>query len=77
VLLGKPSRRLWIVAIAVSVVCVGALAYALLVDWNSEPTRDVPSAQRAASGGSGFTLGIVIGIGAGVVIGTLLATRKR
>jgi hypothetical protein len=77
VLLGKPSRRLWIVAIAVSLVCVGGLAYALLVDWNSEPTQGLPSAQRAASSGSGFTLGIVIGIGAGVVIGTLLATRKR
>jgi hypothetical protein len=68
---------MWIVALAVSVVCVGGLAYALITEWNTEPTRGLEPAHRAATGGSGFTIGIVIGIAAGVVLGTLLATRKR
>jgi hypothetical protein len=74
---GKPTRRLWIAALSLSVVCVGGLAYALYAEWNTEPTRGVEPAQRAASGGGGFSIGLVIGIAAGVVLGTLIATRKR
>jgi hypothetical protein len=77
VLSGKPTRRLWLAAIALSVLCVGGLAYALVAEWNTEPTRGNVPAQPGASGGSGFTIGIVIGIAAGVVLGSLLATRKR
>jgi hypothetical protein len=68
---------MWIAAIAVSILCVGGLAYALIVEWNTEPSRGAEPAHRAATGGSGFTIGIVIGIAAGVVLGSLLATRKR
>ena len=77
VLLGKPTRRLWIAAISLSVLCVGGLAYALYAEWNTEPTRGVEPAQRAATGGSGFSIGLVIGIAAGLVLGSLIATRKR
>lgn len=76
-MLGNPSRRLWIAAIVVAVVCVAGLAYALVTDWNTEPDPTVAPAERQATGGSGFTLGLVVGIGAGVVLGSLIAVRKR
>jgi hypothetical protein len=59
------------------VLCVGGLAYAFLVEWNTEPSRVPEAARKAASSGSGFGLGIVIGLGAGIVIGSLLASRRR
>lgn len=76
-LLGKPTRRLWIAALSLSVLCVGGLAYALYAEWNTEPTGGTEPAQRAATSGSGFSVGLVIGIAVGVVLGTLIATRKR
>jgi hypothetical protein len=75
--LQTPSRRLWIVAIIVSVLCVGGLVYALIVE------RDTPAEMRStkgpvASGGNGgFALGALVGVGAGIVIGSLIALRKR
>jgi hypothetical protein len=75
VLQGKPSRRLWIAAIAVSVVCVAGLVYGLATDWNTPPAK--PLAATQAPTGSGFGLGLLIGVGAGVVLGSLLALRKR
>jgi hypothetical protein len=77
--LQRPSRRLWIVAISISVLCVGGLVYALVVE------RDTPAELRStngpvttASGGNrGFALGVLVGVGAGIVIGSLIALRKR
>lgn len=74
---GRPSRRLWIAAIVVSVVCVAGLAYGLVMDWNTEPERRMVAGERAPAGGSGFGLGVVVGIGAGVVLGSLLALKRR
>jgi hypothetical protein len=74
---GKPTRRLWIAALVVSVTCLAGLGYALVTDWNTEPARQLEPAQRQATGGSGFTLGLVIGIGAGIVLGSIIALRKR
>ena len=34
----RPSRQLWIAAIVVSVICVGALAWGVLNYWD-EPAR--------------------------------------
>jgi hypothetical protein len=68
---------MWIAASVVSLLCVAGLAYALYVERNTEPSHGLEPAHRAATSGGGFTLGIVIGIAAGVVIGSLLATRKR
>lgn len=76
-MLDKPSRRMWIAAITVAVVCVAGLAYAFIAEWNTEPDSTVAPAERQATGGSGFTLGLVVGIGAGVVLGSLIALRKR
>lgn len=67
-------RKLWILAIVVSVVLVAALAYALIVDWDTPVQKPLPRAQTESSG---FGLGLLIGLGAGVVLGSLLALRKR
>jgi hypothetical protein len=64
----------------VSIVCVGGLAYALVTDWNTEPERRMARGERGSSGGGGsggFGLGVAVGIGAGVVLGSLVALRKR
>ena len=63
-------------AIVVSLVCVAGLAYGLLSEWNTEPSHPLEHAQRQ-TGGSGFGLGLVIGIGAGIVLGSLIALKKR
>lgn len=75
----RPSRQLWIAAIVVSVICVGALAWGVLNYWD-EPARKTlePSAPSTSSeGGSGFGLGLMIGLGAGIVVGSLIALRAR
>jgi hypothetical protein len=74
--LQRPSRRLWIFAIIVSVLCVSGLVYALIVE------RDTPAERRSTTGpvtgsGSGFGLGVLVGVGAGVLIGSLIALRRR
>jgi hypothetical protein len=72
----KPSRTLWIAAILVAVLCVGGLAYGLITDWNAEPDQTVlPAAQSSRHGG--FAFGLLVGIGAGIVIGSLIAVRKK
>lgn len=71
-----PSRQLWLAAIVVSIICVGALAWGLLNYWD-EPARKTLDRPQAQGGGSGFGLGLVIGLAAGVVVGSLIALRKR
>jgi len=75
--LQRPSRTLWIAAIVVSVICVAALAYALIAEWDTEPTSPVEHRAMSGGGGSGFGLGLLIGIGTGITIGSLIALRKR
>ncbi len=76
-MLQRPSRKLWIVALLLSSLCVGGLVYALIVE------RDTPAEHRSTTGpvttggSSGFGLGLLVGIGAGIVIGSLIALRKR
>lgn len=67
-------RKLWILAIVVSVVLVAALGYALIVDWNTPVQKQLP---RVRSESSGFGFGVLVGLAAGVVIGSLLALKKR
>ena len=73
----KPGRGMWIVAIVLAVVCVGALAYGLVTYWD-EPAEETPSqVARGGRSGGGFVLGLVIGVAAGIAIGSALALRKR
>ena len=71
--MGVP-RKLWILAIVVSVVLVAGLGYALIVDWNTPVQKQLP---RVQSESSGFGFGVLVGLAAGVVIGSLLALKKR
>jgi hypothetical protein len=67
-------RKLWILAIVVSVVLVAALGYALIVDWNTPVQKQLP---RVPSESSDFGFGVLVGLAAGVVIGSLFALKKR
>ena len=72
----RPSRGLWVAALVLSVASVIGLGYGLVTNWDEPPdTAVTKSAPRAGSGG--FTLGLMIGLGVGVAIGSLLALRKR
>lgn len=73
----KPSRSLWILALAVSVFCVIALAWGLVNYWDEPPKQTPVKPSTTAEGGSGFGLGLMIGIGAGIAIGSLIAVRRR
>jgi hypothetical protein len=74
----RPSRTLWIAAVIVSVLCVGGLVYGLVTNWDAEPDPEVvKSASRVNRSGSGFVLGVMVGLGAGIAIGSALAQRKR
>jgi hypothetical protein len=68
---------MWLAAIAASVLCVGALVYALVTDWNATPEAPPRGPGGIAAGGGGLGLGIGLGIGAGIVIGSLIAARKK
>lgn len=72
----KHPRALWIAAIAVSIVCVAGLAYGLVTEWHTEPDRQLVRTEGRAGNG-GFGLGVLVGIGGGIAIGSLLALRKR
>lgn len=74
-MLQRPSRNLWIAAIVVSLVCVGGLAYGLIMDWNTPAAHTLPRGPAAPSG-TGFGLGLLIGVGVGVVLGSIVALRK-
>ncbi|HEY5950345.1 MAG TPA: hypothetical protein VIV40_32865 [Kofleriaceae bacterium] len=79
----RPSRGLWMFAIIVSVICVAGLAYGLITSWHEVPQATtlkpdgsaVTRPREITSGGLG--LGLVIGLGAGIVIGSLLALRRQ
>jgi hypothetical protein len=75
--LGRPSRRVWIAAIVVSIVCVAGLAYGLVSDWDTVPDRTHTPTNPAQPASSGFSLGVVVGIGAGIILGSLIALRRR
>lgn len=72
----RPSRQLWIAAIVVSLICVGALAWGVFNYWD-EPARKTLEPGGRDDGGSGFGLGLMIGLGAGIVVGSLIALRAR
>jgi hypothetical protein len=72
----KPSRGLWIFALVVSAVCVVALSWGLVNDWDEPPEQKVLKPAVQASG-SGFGLGLAVGLGVGIAIGSVLALRRR
>ena len=68
-------RGLWIVAIAVAVVCAGALA----IGWLTAPdaSSTVPARTPAATGGLDVTTYRVIGVALGLGVGIAIGRRSR
>jgi hypothetical protein len=78
----KPTPRwLWIVSLAVAVICVVAFA-AVLVSAR-EPARPAPVVDQPAPvgarpvAGSGLGIGLAIGVAVGVVIGFSIGRQRR
>ena len=70
----RTSRSLWIVAIVVSVLCVGALAVALFQDRDT--VAEKPLTARPAEPSSGFRIGLLLGLGVGIAIGGVVVRRR-
>jgi hypothetical protein len=75
--LQAPSRKLWIAAIVISVLCVTGLVYALIAERDTPAERRSTTGPVTSGGRSGFALGVLVGVGAGIVIGSLIAVRRR
>ena len=61
----------------VSVLCVGGLVYALIVERDTQAERRSVTGPVTTGGSSGFGLGVIVGIGVGIVIGSLVALRRK
>lgn len=70
----RPRRGLWIGALVVGLACVGGLAIAWLEDRDTVAVHGLARVPVASSGGG---LGLIVGIAVGVVIGSLIALRRR
>ena len=67
----RPSRGLWIAALAIGGACAIAFVVMLFVDTGT-PSHDAPPARSG-----GFSNGLVIGIAVGVAIGWAIARQRR
>lgn len=67
-------RWLWLMAMLVGAVCIGAFAHAMLVP----PDAGAPASTRVTSPGSGrgFGAGLVIGIATGIAVGFAIARQR-
>ncbi|HTR51627.1 MAG TPA: hypothetical protein VMJ10_13020 [Kofleriaceae bacterium] len=71
----KPlPRGLWIASLVVAVVCTVALAIGYLF---SDPKPDARRPTPEPPTSNGFTIGLVIGLGSGIAIGSVMALRTR
>jgi multisubunit Na+/H+ antiporter MnhB subunit len=68
------SRAMWIVAGAVGAVCAIAFVVAMLVGVERAPAG-TPVPPDQGSPGLGFSGGLTLGLGVGIVIGFLIARR--
>jgi hypothetical protein len=68
----RTPRWLWVIALSVGAVCLGAFAYAVLVEPGT-PDR----APLTTSSGTGFGAGILIGLVMGIGIGLAIARQRR
>jgi hypothetical protein len=76
----RPSRALWVVALAVAAVCGGGFVALLLTDTpavRDRPTATAPATTAPEPGSRGFLGGLVVGMIAGGLVGYAAARRRR
>ena len=73
----RPSRALWVAALAVSVLCVAGLAIAWIEDRDTIGTTTLPMADARKVDTNGGYSGVVTGAVVGIVVGSLIAVRRR
>jgi hypothetical protein len=72
----KPlPRGVWIAALVVSVVSVAGLAIAWWQDHDTVSTT--PLARHPSAEGGGMWVGVLVGLGVGIAIGSLFALKKK
>ncbi len=71
----RPSRGMYLAAIAAAVVCVVGLAIAWIQDRDTPAAMKLPKGHDGGEGGLGT--GLVIGAGVGIVVGSLIAVGRR
>jgi len=69
-------RGLWIASLVVSAVCVIAFAVVFLFS-DSDPRPEARGPRSAVPASNGFSIGLVIGLGSGIAIGSVMALRTR
>jgi len=67
-------RWLWVTALLVGALCIGAFAHAMLAP--SERTVESAAPIATAPAGRGFGAGLVIGIAAGIAVGFAIARQR-
>jgi H+/Cl- antiporter ClcA len=68
-------RGVWIASFVVSIVCVIGLAIAWLQDRNTPAVKTLD--HKSPPHESGLWLGLLVGIGLGIAIGSVLAARRK
>lgn len=72
----KPlPRSIWILSIVVSVTCIAGLAIAWIEDRHTVALKPLDRPAPVIS--SGLWIGLLVGLGLGIAIGSILATRAK
>jgi len=71
----RPSRTVWIAALAIAIVCTTALAIAWVRDGDT--VSDKPLERHVIAQSSGLGLGLLLGLGVGIAIGSVFAIRRK